>query len=451
MDKATSQGARLVPSASLIGRLFRLFTDPAKLTVVAGWTGRLVTAAAQFISIRLITQTLGLDTYGAFAVITGFLVWFMLADLGFGAALQNHISQSRADGAGWQAAVRSVAGLLAGTTLVLSVLVLAVSPWAGPYFLSVYGTISSAEATASFAAFGILTLLAGALSIMLKVQFAEHRGYVAHAVTGGGAAAGLLCLALVMACHPQNGLLYAIIAYHFPLVLLSAGLLIRFLTSQKGQARSATRLLPPLWKKARSFLLFAALSAVVLNLDYAILARTVSPAEVVGYAIINKAFLLIFIMYNSVLQAYWPLSAEAMHRGDTLAVKTLIRRCLVAGLAIVSVGTLGFLATSRLVATLLSPHEPPALPTTLILAYGLYWLLRVWTDVFAILIMSAGRVDYLCRIVPIQALVSVPLAYFGALHFGVLGMLGGMVIGYVCTVAWMMPRYLMRHLVNLEA
>lgn len=440
----------------LLARSRAIFLDPAKATMAAGWLGRIITAGAQFASIRLITQMLGVDAYGAFAVVTGFMVWFMLADLGFGAALQNHISASRADGLPWRATVRAIASLLACTTLILALFVVTLAPWAGPFFLSAYRTVSPAQAAAGFAAFGVLTLLTGALSIMLKVQFAEHRGYIAHAITGGGGAAGLLCLALVLSYRPENGFVYAIIAYHLPLVLLSGSLLMHFLLTTAARVDHAQepripirRKVSHLWTNASSFLLFATLSALVLNLDYAILAKTVTPEEVVSYSIINKAFLLIFIMYNSVLQAYWPISAEAMHRGDAAAIKSLIKRCLAAGIAIVAIGTLGFLATSNIVASLLSPRQPPQLSPTLILIYGIYWLLRVWTDVFAILIMSAGRVAYLCRIVPLQALVSIPLAYLGARHYGVAGLVGGMAIAYCVTVAWMMPRYLLRHLAEL--
>lgn len=422
---------------------------PLILTTGAGWSTRFATAAAQFVAIRLLTDRLNADGYGAFAVISGLLAWFMLADLGFGSAIQNHISKARVDGEEWHAVVFRVLRRLSVILMGIWVLVAAVAPWAGPYLLAGYPRISTVEATIAFAIFGILLSATGALSIILKVQFAEHRGYIAHLVTGLAAIAGLALLAVVLSLSIDHLLVWSILAYYFPGVFFPIVLLVWMGRSRESSAAHATIPLD-LKKQARVFLIFAILSAAILNVDYIILSRTVSPHELLTYAIISKAYALIYVLYNSILQAYWPISAEAMNRGDAAMVRQSIRRCIAAGAAIVVGGTLFLILGIDRIALLLAPSEHPVVPPFLIALFALYWLLRVWTDVFGVIIMSSGQVGYLCRIVPIQALVSVPCAYLGAKFFGVAGLMVGLSVGYVSTVAWMMPRHIILHLKTMS-
>lgn len=415
---------------------------PVLMTTGAGWVSRFATAIAQFAAIRLLTDRLGVDGYSAFAVITGLLAWFMLADLGFGFAIQNHISHSRVDGLAWEPVVRRALAQLGRWLIVIWLAIAALAPLAGPYLLADYHSVSATEATLAFTASGTLLSATGALSILLKIQFAEHRGYVAHLVTGGSAVAGLALLAVLLSFHVDHMLVWAIIAYYVPGVVLPL-----FLLARLCRMLHQTAALPDsLQRQSRRFLLFAALSALVLNVDYIILARAVRADQLLIYAIINKVYALIFILYNSILQAYWPVIAEALRRGDIVAVRVSIRRCMAVGCAIVLGGTLAFIAAADWITALLAPVEHPIIPVFLVLLYAGYWLLRVWTDVFGIIIMSSGQVGYLCRIVSLQAAVSVPSAYVGAMLFGVPGLIVGFSVGYLATVAWIMPRHVLRYL-----
>ena len=74
----------------------------------SGWFYRIVMALAQVISIPIILRCLGVDSYAIFAVITGLVAWFNLADLGFGYSIQNHISILRVEGKNVRDFLRSI-------------------------------------------------------------------------------------------------------------------------------------------------------------------------------------------------------------------------------------------------------------------------------------------------------------------------------------------------------
>lgn len=419
------------------------------LTIGFGWGGRVVAAVAQLLAVRILTGLLGVEGFGAYAVITGLLAWFMLADLGFGSSLQNHLSRTRVAGGDAAGAVQSTLSLLALSTLAVIALVLAISPLVGPFLLSEFPDVSGTQAMIGFAVFGVLASATGAASIAGKICFSEHRGYLAHAMTAGGAVGGLTGLLIVGHLRPPNLFGWVLFAYYTPfLVIQVAFLLWRYGPGALRPRWSGDRL-GALWREARSFLTFGATASLVLNLDFVILAKTVSPTQVATYAVLAKIYALGFFVYYSVLQAYWPVSTEAMSQGDVDSVRRALRKCLLSGVLIVlSMSALLALALPQ-VESLLAPQGELAIPASLIPLFAGYWLIRVWCDSFGTLIMSAGKTTFLSWIVPVQAIFSLGLGYWGAVSYGVPGFVVGLSLSFVLTVAWALPLFLRRHLTTL--
>lgn len=420
------------------------------LTVGAGWGSRIVGALAQFVAVRILTAMLGVDGFGAWAVITGLLAWFMLADLGLGAALQNYISAQRVAASTEELEARTIVtmraaiGFLCRMTALLWLLLAIASPWAGPFLLEGFAKISSIDAAIAFFIFGAIAIAVGASSIALKICFAEHRGYLAHFATAGGAVLGLAGLVLVAHIAPYHRLSWALFANYSPVFCLSAFLLYRRLKYSSLVATERRHILRPLLSQAGHFLLFSSLSALVLNIDFIVLARTVSPGEVATYAVFVKIYGLVFFIFSSVLQAYWPLSAEAFQRGDTSRLRALMTRCIGFGVLTIIGASIALLVLHEHIADVLAPGRNLVLPSNLILYFSVYWVLRVWSDTFSTIVLSAGRAMFLCKIVPIQAILSVGLGAWGANHYALPGFMLGMSASFVLTVMWILPFYVRR-------
>lgn len=433
-------------SSGLLMRLRELMTDPAKATVAAGWIGRIVAALAQFGAIRILTQMLGVGGYGAYAVITGLLAWFMLADLGLGSSLQNHISDRRVAGGHANEAIWSTSVFLTCTTAILAVALAFASPWVGPFLLANFPTIPVLDAQLAFFAFGIITCATAASNIVLKVFFAHHKGYMSHAITVSAAVLGVVVLALIERSAVQHKLVWAIIGFYLPGWVLPAVAISRHLVVTRREL-----LLPRLgidmailrefWRSARWFVLFAALGAFTLNLDYVILSRTVSPGEVAIYSVFSKVYTLVIALFASVLSAYWPVSSELIQKRDFSSLIGVIKRSLIIGVVISVVVSLGVFLFLSLIGRLLSPQAPLTLPSSFIPFFMVYCLVRVWTDTFSMVIVSAGRAWVQCAIVPMQAVLSLGIGYWGALHYGAPGVLAGIILSYLLTVAWALPVY----------
>jgi len=117
----------------------------------------------------------------------------------------------------------------------------------------------------------------------------------------------------------------------------------------------------------------------------------------------------------------------------------MTRDGLFAGLGVVVVGTLVLLVTRDLVSAALFGDHRVDLPVPLIAAFGVYFLLRVWTDAFGTILMSRNRLRVFYLFVPVQAVVSAVAQFFFSRRFGVYGILAGLIISFLCTSVWVLP------------
>lgn len=443
--------------AAPIGRINGLLRGPRGpviLTAGAGWIGRIVAAIAQLAALRVLTEMLGVDGYGAFAVMTGLLAWFLLADLGFGAALQNHISGLRVSGRSANSAIMSVGLLLAIVMIALMCVWLVAARWAGPALLGRFGTVLPRDATLAFLAYAIMATGTGVASIAMKITFAEHRGYLAHAMTSSAALVGVLGLVVLGPYFQDHKLALALAVYQAPAWIIPTA----FLIWKIGRMRAAGELLTLdrqavrlLWRDGRKFVLFFALAALVNNIDYVILSQTVAAGDVAVYAVLSKFYVLAFTVVNSVISAYWPVSAEMIHRRELGGLRRLVTSCVVLGAVVIVSGSIVLLLLRVPIGHILSPSEYIDLPATMIPLFALYWLVRVWSDTYAMLVTSASKPEILSFVAAPQAALSLVLGYFGAKVYGLPGLMLGMTTSFILTTVWALPFYMRRLRHRLEA
>lgn len=421
------------------------------MTVGAGWISRIVTAVAQIISIRLLADMLGIDGYGAFAVIIGLLGWFALADFGFGSGLQNYISRHRVSGDDPMPAIISVAQVLALTTLALWLLYSLVAWWAGPWLLSDFGAVSHRDAALGWLAFAILATGTGAATIFLRICFAEHRGYIAHLISAIGAFAGLGGLATLHALSPDHLFIWSVVVFAAPNFLVPASAMLIFLLRDPrrstGLHKFDRHVFSEIFASSRVFLVFNTMAASVLYVDYIIISQTISAREAALYAIVSRLFTFAFFMFNSVLQASWPVSAEIFHKGDFSKLRRTILTCILFGTFIILMFSTILYYSSDFIINILSPKDNIKIPPTLILLFAMYWIIRVWCDTFAMLVQSADGARSLLFVVPAQAILNLLVSIWAAQRYGLSGLLIGMISSFVMTVAWFNPA-LLRVLVN---
>jgi O-antigen/teichoic acid export membrane protein len=194
-----------------------------------------------------------------------------------------------------------------------------------------------------------------------------------------------------------------------------------------------------LWGRAWRFGGFAVMSSAVLGVDYIVMSQTLPADQIVRYNAASRVYGLIFFLYTALLQASWPVCAEAFGRGDVTTVRRMTRDSLLAGTTVVAVGTLLFaVARTAVSSAMLGPHGI-TVPLGLILAFGAYFLIRVWSDTFAMILMSRDRLRVFWLYIPFQAAISAIGQFVLARQIGTYGILGGLMLSFVCTSVWVLP------------
>ncbi len=411
------------------------------LIVAAAWGSRGVAVASQFLAIRVITESIGVDGYAAFALLVGLQGWFFLADAGLGFSAQNLIAESR---------VRSADHLgLASVTLIgaaLCSLALApvwwlVTPFLVPrLFSSIHG--DGAADLQRFAVVGGWVCLIGSLAqVVTRIWYGLGRGWIAHVVTALGQVVGLIALAAYCRPHPAEAPDIAIaIALWLgptaivPVVIYLALEGVRFPAWLEW--RLAIRQLTP---GAKGYWTFAAMSACVLQIDYLVLSQVASAEEITRYTIGMKAFGLLFFFFGALVTATGPTLTECLTRGDGSGAFRLVKGLLGFGFSIVALGTVGLVVGMPALVGFLVPDSEIVVGTALILILAAYHALRVWTDSWSQALLSGSILRPFLVIVPVQALVTAAAMLALAPKWGAEGVAAALSIGFLVTAAWWLP------------
>ncbi len=412
-------------------------------TVLASWGARVVAVGTQLLTIPLLVRSLGAEGYGVYAVAVSLFGWYMLADLGTGATLQNKISARRAHGA--SAAddiVSDTLGLLAAFPVLALVVV-------GSGVLLARLVWSPAQASLAgdwlIVVAGIPFVFSGFGSVAYKILHAQHVGYRAWVNQAIGS---VLALAATYAVFRADlplpvRLVGMVLAYAVPPALLAMLLLLGALRGARAQGgRFQAAIFKRTVRDSAGFLGIALLSLLTLQADYLILASTVAPGEILKYNVISKVAGLAMAVFGAVLQAQWSACAEAAARNDWRALDARRFGLLRAGFAVMVGFGVFFAVFQHPIMVLVSPRAPEGLGLEVVLVYTLYLLARMWTDTHGVLLQSMGRLRIFLLYVPVQAACSLTLQIVLSRAYGVGGLVLGMLLSFLLTACWILPRHL---------
>ena len=177
------------------------------------------------------------------------------------------------------------------------------------------------------------------------------------------------------------------------------------------------------------------------------MSKTLIGKDVVIYNIMSKIFGLINFIYAALLQSLWPICAEASSQKRFSDFYKIEKRYISFGVVVVIVSTLAIFLLQDFILNMLAPDKGFEFPLTLIILFSIYQMVRVWTDTYAMFLMSIGKLKPLWISVPFQAALSGSLQWYGAINYGLVGLLCGLIVSFLITVSWWLP-FSFRSIVN---
>jgi len=170
------------------------------------------------------------------------------------------------------------------------------------------------------------------------------------------------------------------------------------------------------------------------------MSRILSPFDITLYNIISKVFFLLYFVYSAILMALWPNCTEFLSQKKWGKANKILKTHIALGTIIIIIGTIAFILTRQIIISILAPGENFIISTSTILLFGVLNILRVWTDTYAVMLQSISQIKIFWIFIPIQGLISFLGQYYCGLHFGINGIVIGLIISFLLTSVWILPK-----------
>ncbi len=424
-------------------------TSTHTIVTITAWANRPIIAITQLLIIKILLEGLGSQQYALFALLTSLMSWYMLADMGIGMSLQNHISECRAHDRSY-APYLAVSAMVTVIVLVLTVGTLYIlSPYIAKVFLKQFNFLSENDKARLFFVSGSLFLISSIGSIAYKVWYAQQKGYLSNIIPTVASVIGLIMIEIIMHINLQNKIYYSIVAFILPSSVLSV---VSFVVQIRAICRSNFKISKAVFskiiKRATPFWLITIFATIILNLDYIIMSQLVSPLEIVIYSMATKIFGFMAFFYTSLYSALWPKFSELTAVNDWQGVRLHLRNAIFSTVGIITVSTIIILLFMPYIAKILSPKEVLAIPKSFILLLGSYYLISGTLQGFATVLQSMSDTRIILAISPIQALLSISFQIFLTPILGIHGITLGIILSLLFTAAWVLPKRVGFHLKN---
>lgn len=405
---------------------------------LSGWFFKILTAILQLLIIKILFKNLGPEYYSQFAILAGLFPWFILSDLGLGSSLQNEISNRKASGQEYKDVIQVAfeAILCLSVALILSLF--------GLFYIvtrhlpQILGSGIEQRAILFFILFSSMTSL---VTVLGKVYFAEKKGYVSHFLNFLCILLSYLFLHLLDGKDPKEDYIISVFIYFSSPALV--GLILMswryIITKSKISFKNKLSLIKSIARPSKDFFLYTFVALVVLQLDYVFLAAFSDDQNILQYNALAKTFAFAFFFYNAVLQSLWPEFSEAQKKKNVIWLKKTITFNILYGfIAYICFGLIIFYFKKEILENILG-FKNIFIGPSLILAFTVYYLLRIWTDIYAIYLQSTGNAQILWKVIPFQALVSFGFQFFLVPRFGAMGVVLSLIASFILTVAWFLP------------
>lgn len=413
----------------------------AAFVVASAWAARLVTAFVGIYSLRVLSALLTPAEYAVFVVIVGLAGWYALAgDPGIGYATQNAVTRKLAAKEDAGEDILSAYLMLGAAAALVALLTLAFSGVLSARLFASFQPLEAGSYESTLWWSGLVFAVAAAAGASSKILYAAHRGYVANIVTAIASVTGFVVLTAGLASSHRKVLFAVGALYGVPMLLALALAARQAWRARAARHRVERRHFASLWRAARGFLLFNVIAAAVLQVDYIIMSQKVESLEIVQYYNIAKLFAFSSFFSQAVMFAVWPRFTQQFAEGKADEVSRALGKLVLLGVPLALGTTLFVLFAAKPLAHVLSPGTHIEFRATVVGGFGALALIRCLTDPYAVFLQSIGRTRPLIVFAAVQAPISAGLQWVLAGWLGVEGILVALVLSFLLTVAWGLPR-----------
>ena len=403
---------------------------------------RFLYVAITLYTIKVITGLITVNEYAVFSIIINVCTWYLLVDLGIGSSLQNYITEKNilSEKIADFALIAYI--LLILLSFIWLIFLFFLSPYASHFLFKQFEIKNGQHLFFVSSVIGILT---GVGTVSYKILNALKLNYLPSLFSAIGA---IFSLVIILVLKNRINLnLFGISISYLSGTFLAAVIPFIYFANQFIQTFVKRNIKQMFYESSKliltrglKFWIFNLFSALVLQIDYIVMSQLVSAGEITNYNIIMRVFGIGFMVYTMLLNAVWPSFTEMNILNKS---EEIIQKCFsfikigILGTIILSVGL--FFFQKNIFALLAS--FPIKVSSIVIILIMIYYMIRVWTDTFSIVLLSSNSFKPLMIFTPLQALLAILFELVLGAKFGITGIVSGLIISFLCTVSWALPYY----------
>lgn len=402
-----------------------------------GWSSKIITALQQLLLVKLLIFNIGDAGYSGFVLVYGLMLWFQLTDLGYGFASQNRITISN-NSTDRSLCVRNSIITTLLLSVAFSVLILFnLNEYFFQYIAKVTGLVRN-QTDYLFYNLMPLVFIASLSGFVVKICFSTGDGMYAHLYTLLNSSAGFFSVIVI----EPTSLYDSLLSFYLPQSILTIFVMLA-LWKRHGDAKINVKewidFTKKLIKPALTQGTFAILGAAVLQIDFLILSQYCASKDIVEYSTVYKIYGVAVFVISALLQANWTIITKLYVGRDFQKIVLIARRIIFLGFVLVIAYGFSFLLFENSVMEFFGVKAGDG--SVLIVLLMLYFLCRVVSDTFAMIMQSTDNAKYLIFVVVIQAAISVPLQVYLGERYAVIGISISLILTFTTTSVWMLPYF----------
>lgn len=391
------------------------------------------------LSIRIITKILSIEAFSVFSILMNIVGWFLLADLGIGYSLQNYSSELKVKKKNVYNYILVALILLIIITFIIVFFTYILSDNISRFLFKNY----SGNYKRAFFLSTLFGIFIGIGNVGFKILYSFQIGYLPNVLSALGAVLSYVVLKNTIDVSNFNLNYVCFVFFGSSFVITVIPFVVLFMYSIFScNKRIIKKFFFSICKKIlyRGFKFWgvSVMSAFVLQIDYLIMSQTLTSKEITLYSLSSRFYGLIFMGYTMLLSASWPSFTEWRVANEFEKIKFYTYKYILIGIVGILFFSILLYFKSDFLISLIS-NFPVQITTSLIILLAIYFMIRVWTDTFSIVLQSANILRPLWILTPIQALISIIMEYILSKYLGVNGILIALIVSFLVTVFWGLP------------
>lgn len=410
--------------------------------IFAGFLGKGISILVNFLSIPIAINYLGNEGYGLYATITSVLGWLQISNLGVGLGLQNALTEAVAleKKETQNELINTAIFLLFFLSIITFIIILIISPtinWI-EIFPSKSITLQNQTSQAVNLAI-IIYIIIIFLSFVGPIYAAYQKLDYFYSWNALAQIAGLI--GLIFATKTNQGLqgiILGINGANVVLITISAVWILKKLNLTLSINKIRLNSLRKIFYSGSAFFIIQISMLGIYQADRLIISQVIGMSSVTPYTVAFKLFSTFSLLISLALGPLWPAYGEAKSKGNKVWIEATHKKIL-------KYGGVVYLGITICVLTFYKPIfvfwvGEEAMPSfILLLVISIYFLIKLWTDIFAILTNGLDIIKPQAISAIFQAFITVPGMVILGKKFGLVGIPLAGIIGFLFTSAWLLP------------